>query len=361
MSRFLLLLIALDSLLIAPQSIAQSSASNSPIVYRVGVLKDGPSWYYDRSLKEIAAELQDLAGTTVAFVEPSLDAQHDPAKVVPLLKRALEDEQIDLIYACGVMATEAVKKLPDALRIKPIMAGAIQFSDVGGLITPDGVSSKPNLTFITEPTRVDSDLALLRKLTGSDTVHVLIDELVFEAFDKLPEARAQFREKLGIESVMHPISPAIEEALDRLPDTPGLPVYVPLLPRVESLERQRLYEELAQRGAITVAMFGHEEVPLGALAGLATDLSAPIARRTALNMLQMLQGVPADNLSVYLPVQDRLIINARTAQNTPGWSPTYEIALEADFYGDEVYYDGEPIRIDQAMRRARANNVEVGD
>ena len=105
-------------------------------------------------------------------------------------------------------------------------------------------------------------------------------------------------------------------------------------------------------------MFGLGDVELGALAGQAPDSSAAISRRAALNIHQMLQGVSTANLPVYLPVQDQLFINAATAK-TAGWSPTYDLALEANFINEEAMFSGAPMALEEAMRRAAENNADV--
>ena len=92
-------------------------------------------------------------------------------------------------------------------------------------------------------------------------------------------------------------------------------------PRLEVTARKTLYQKLAERGAVTVSMMGIEEVKLGALAGLAPNNNAAISRLAALNIHQLLQGVSAVNLPVYLPVQDQLVINATTAKTLVGHPP----------------------------------------
>ncbi len=325
--------------------------------YQIAVVKDGDSWYFDAVRERFEKELKTLAAGRYTFELKIMSAEHDPAKVGPLLRQALADTDIELVYASGVVATEIAQRLTEGERTKPVLAGAVQFSGIGLLISPEGTSSVSNYTFITEPKRVEADLALLKRLTNAQAIHVPIDRHIFAAFDKLEEARMQLQRTLGVRLVMHPIDPTVEHALAQIPSD-AKAVYVPLYPRMDSDSRKALYQQLAKRGTVTVAMLGQDEVELGAMAGLAPDDDAAVARRTALNVHQLLQGVSTANLPVYLPVQDQLIINAASAK-TAGWSPTYQLALEAEFINQEVFFDGAPMILREAMSRAAQNNAEV--
>jgi len=338
------------------------SASKSPApelalpVYRVAVVKDGDSWYFDAAVERLEAELTALAENRYTFEVETLNAGHDPVKVRALLLQASADPMVNVIYASGVMATENAKRMTEAERTKPIMAGAVQFSDIGGLIS-EGTSTVANFTFITEPKRVTADLELLKRLTDTSTIHIAIDRLIYGELDSLEQARAILERGKDLRVMFHPFDPTVENALRAIP-TDAKAIYMGVQPRLEVTARKTLYQKLAERGAVTVSMMGIEEVKLGALAGLAPNNNAAISRLAALNIHQLLQGVSAVNLPVYLPVQDQLVINA-TAAKTAGWSPTYELALEANFLNRDGIVDGAPITLEKAMQWAAKNNADV--
>lgn len=347
---------------VPPEAIAselegESLSEKTPAKRRVTVVSDGSSWYFDKITRLFEEELRKYV-PQIEIVK--LNAGYRPGEVARLLEEALSDSETEVIYASGVAATERAKKLTASERTKPIFAGAIQFADGQDLIAEDGTSKRPNLTFITEPHRVRADLDLLKRLSGASRIRVVVDERVFAVLDLVERARAQFSEELGLTLSLHPIGSDPGEALRRIPSGPNEAVYVGLLPQMEEDARKRLYKGLADRGAIVVAMFGHQEVPLGALAGLASDLEEVVARQTALNVYQMLEGVSTSTLPTFLPVQDQLIINAETDQLLTDWSPNYELVLEANFINEEkILGGGEEMTIDRALAQAASHNIDV--
>jgi len=328
-------------------------------VFTIAIVRDGPSWYFDAATERFLKELEPLARDNYTFkVKDEFDAGHDPEKVGAYLRAALADAEVDIVYASGTIATERAALLSDAERTKPVMAGALQFSDIRGHpISGEGTSTLENFTFITEPKRVAADLALLTELTGAEVLDVVMDEVILPELHQLDEARETQGTALGLKIRVHPIPVSPREAVARIPaDVQAL--YVPILPRMDREARAEFFRLVTERKIPTVAMLGMEEVELGALASLAPDDDDAVARRTALNIHQLLLGVPTASLPVYLPVQDHLVINAVTAQAI-GWSPTYETSLEAEFINEETARVGAPITLFEAMTRAARENAGV--
>ena len=229
---------------LAPTPAAEVSALPA---YEIAVVKDGDSWYFDAVVERLKAELTALAENRYTFGVKTLSAGHDPVNVRALLRQASADPKIDVLYASGVVATENAKRMTVAERTKPVLAGAVQFSDTAGLISSKGTSSVPNYTFITEPKRVMADLALLKRLTNATTLHIAIDRLIYSEFDKFEEARLAFERVLGTRLSVHTFNPTAEDALSAIPKD-AKAVYVGLQPRMSSEGRRMLYQGLAERG-----------------------------------------------------------------------------------------------------------------
>ncbi|MDG2124994.1 MAG: TolC family protein, partial [Verrucomicrobiales bacterium] len=129
-------------------------------------------------------------------------------------------------------------------------------------------------------------------------------------------------------------------------------------PRLDDGERKALYGALKKRGVRTVSMHGGKDVELGAMAGLARDNGEVVARRMALNLHQMLQGVATERLVVSLPVADRLVINMETGEAV-GWAPSYDTVLEADILNEVRSRGGKELTLQAAMGNAANSNAEV--
>ncbi len=327
--------------------------------YRIAVVRDDVSWYFASAVSNMVAELAPLAAGNYRFeIEDRYDAQGDFSRVPGLLKSAMEDPEVDLIYAAGVAVTEVAAGLPPNERQKPIMGGALQMTDVRGLpITTNGTSAVPNFTFITNPKRVESDLTRLRDLVDPSTVHVLLDRGIMAELRNLDSGRRHFESEMGFRLVMSGAEKTAAATLASLPEDVEA-MYVALLPRMEDAERQALFEGLAERGIPVISMLGIVDVRLGAMLGLESDNAGLLARRTALSLHQLLEGVSTDSLPVYLPMEDRLVINLAAATRT-GWSPDYDTALEADLLAEEALAGSEPLSLNQAMERAMTANAAV--
>lgn len=341
------------SVLSSSISIGQTSGTHS-----IAIVRDGDSAYFDGFVNRFVTELDAMANNYSITLVDDYNAGYDPDLVMEYLSAALADPQIDIIYAAGVIATEMAARMTEEDRTKPIIGGALQFSNSNQkIISPDGSSMLRNYTFITSPRRVSADLHLLSTLSSKTRFFALVDELYIPQLRQIDEVRSAIEADLGVELEILPATGTAKETIARLPSNLDT-LYVSLLPRMSDEEKRALYQSLSDRNILTVSMAGLADVQLGALAGLATDESQAVARRTALNIHQLIQGVGTNSLPVYLPVFDRLVINAATARSVD-WSPTYDISLAAEFVNEEVRLKGEPIGLQDAMDRAASENIDV--
>ena len=352
----LVLSLSLWSLCLLPSI---SPAQTPQTTYTVAIVRDGDSWYFDGAVNRALSELRALSQDRYRLsVRTEYDADYDATLVDQYLRDALADETVDLVYAQGIIATELAAKLDADIRIKPVMSGALQFSDTRGLpISPDGTSLVENYTFITSPRRVGADMDFLNSIAPNETIYVIIDESAIPEMDDLPEAKKDVEVALNTSIEIIGANGSATETLDRIPAS-AKAAYITILPRMDDGERQKLYQGLANRGIVNVSMLGHDEVRLGALAGLAPNQDQAIARRTALNIHQLLQGISAGSLPVYLPVFDHLLINYDTVANI-GWSPDYDTSLAAEFIGGSVELTGDRMTLQEAMRASASYNSNV--
>ncbi len=327
--------------------------------YTIAIVKDGDSWYFDAFVDRAMRELTTMSrGRYTLSVRTEYDARYNADEVERFLGEALADDSVDMIYAAGIIATERAATLPREIRSKPIMGGALQFSDTRGKpISPDGTSQIDNFTFITNPRRVIADLELLKTVANGETIYVIIDEAAMPEMQNLEQAKLDVEESMQLTIEFVAANSSASEILNRIP-TQARAAYVAILPRTNDLERRTLYDGMAERGIINISMLGHIDVELGAMIGLGTDQNQAIARRTALNIHQILEGVGTSSLPVYLPVYDRLLINIKPAQ-TIGWSPDYDTSLAADFFGDSFDRSGEKMTLLKAMQIGEQHNISV--
>ncbi len=109
--------------LVGPSGFAEISERPDDSVKVLAVVRDGESWYFDRFIEQALEQLRGLSQGQYRFEVQMLDGQNDNARIRRLLTEALGDEEVDIVYAPGVIATEMAAALPDEERTKPVMAG----------------------------------------------------------------------------------------------------------------------------------------------------------------------------------------------------------------------------------------------
>jgi len=339
---------------------ACSTSAGSAADYTVGIVRDGPSWYFDTLIKQFKAELTALSEGERGLVFRDHDhAAYAAAQVNADLGALLADDSVDLVYAAGVIATEHALTRAQAGLNKPVVGGALQLSDIGpSFLSEAGTSTLANYTFIASPRRVVADLERLSQLTHATKIHILIDEVYLPVLQtRLQAAQARFAADLALDVAFVLAGESAQACLDQLP-TGAEAVYVTTVPRISDAELERLYQGLAERRLPSLAMSGRRGVENGALFGLAPDNIKAVARRAALNVHFIALGQPLDELPVYLPMADHLLINAATA-NEIGWSPDYDTSLVAEFVHQEFRLSGEPMDLAKAMLMGQQQNIAV--
>ena len=344
------------------QDAAESDGGDSkPLPERkVVIIRDGESWYFDSLAEQTRAELEKLAEGIYNISFADYEGGNDSEKIAELISQALANPDTDLILAAGSVVTQQTIVLDDAERVRPILGGAVQFSDIlDSAISEEGTSKIPNYSFITNPRRLTADFRMLRQLTGETNVHAVITRRILDHLPESESTRESIESAAGVRIQLVPVSGSASSMLAAIPANAKV-VYVSILPELPPAERKKLFAGLAERGVRSMSMVGVSDVKLGAMAGLAPDNEAIVGRRAALNAHQMLLGIETSKLPVYLPVEDRLVINMASAERA-GWSPDYETALTADFVEERTARaQGEEIlHLEMAMRIAAQASADV--
>lgn len=321
----------------------------------VAILRDGPGdWYFEAQADQMIAELEDLMAGNELKLKPS-QGDWTNEGIREQLTAALNDPEVDVVYAAGAVASMIAQSLPDPERTKPIFGGAVHYSNLGDYpLTADGGSAIPNFAFITQPQRASADCALLIRLAQPKKLVILIDELIYQHVPHLDNVVKGFEHRLGVPLVFIKGHDTAASYLDQLPaDTTA--AYVSLLGRLNTTERTNIYQVLAEKNIVNVSMAGEPEMALGPMACLASDSRKAVARRIAIGLYQLLQGGNTESLPVLMASEDRLLINMQVGSRI-GWSPDYDTALEASFLGASSLLGGEELTLQKAMFLASQRN-----
>jgi len=329
--------------------------------YTIGVVVDGRGTSYGaRMVAGIKREIQILVGEEreVVFKEaPVFDAGWSVPQVEPALKAALNDPEVDLVLAADVMVSR-VAALGDFELTKPVVSGIPDDPDsVGMPYNQQGFSTRRNLSFAIVPLRATRDISVFHDMIGFTRLHVLADARVLEALEaEVPVVLAQMKE-MGVEGIPVPMDEEAQSVLERLPEDAEAAYLTPKC-RMNDAERQKLIDGINERGIPSFSLIGHEEVKLGILAGLSPDISERMARRVALNIQQIMLGTSPNELAVNMPVDEKLLINMKTAARI-GFYPDFRVLLDADTLHGQILDQGDDLSMEDAVHMALANNVEL--
>ena len=326
----------------------------------IAIVRDGDSEFFDAIVSGFEAELSGLAAGQYQYeIIDSFDARGSAGAVNDQLSRAVNDPRVDVVFAAGIIASARAQDLLDQERSKPIIAGAIEFSNFNNEgVSKTGTSTISNFTFVLESRRIPADLAELARLSGESTVYSLVDADVIRALADAGPRVGAMEKRLGLRIQLVPGGRTASSCLAALPKS-ARAVYVPVIPSLPERERGKLFELLGNRGIATLSMQGRADVERGALASLSPDSSQALFRRMALNVHQVLSGIPTALLPVVLKSNDRLVINMETARKI-GWSPDYDTVLSAELIGLEAIQGAaQPLSLEDVMRMAAQKSADT--
>lgn len=330
-------------------------------VKTIAIVRDGDSEFFDGIVQGFKRELEGLArdGYRPVFLD-EFNAKGELEEVPTQLRRAFANVDVDLVYTAGIVSSARAQAMSNEERNKPVVAGAIEFSNFDNQgVDAKGSSSRSNFTFVLAPRRIPADIAQLARLSGAKKLHVIVDRTVIAALEEDIRPQVQALEKeLEVDIEVHPAAGAPEAYVAALPAS-AKAVYVPILPSLSFAERGRLFELLTARRIFSLSMLGSVDVQKGALAGLSADNSRALFRRMALNAHQIFSGISPSVLPVLLRSNDRLQVNMRTARQI-GWSPDYDTLLSAELIGlEDIQPSGDELTLEEAMKHASEANVDT--
>ncbi len=328
---------------------------------RIAVVKDGASVYFDELTRLIQKELAILTGDACRLVfrdDPEFNAGWQPQNIPAILDRALADPEVDLVLAAGILAAQAAAR-PDRVLPKPVISGFVQDPDAAGLpYNTNGFSTKTNFNFVVVPLRSLRDLEVFHELTSFTNLAVVADEIIAANLDNVAGQIREAAEHFQAGITLVPAADSAAAVIGRIgPETDA--VYLTPALRMPAPEWQALIAGLNRRKLPTFSLMGHADVELGALAGISPEGSDRLARRIALNIQQILDGVPPEQLPVAMPVDEKLVINEATARAI-GYSPSIAVMTAHEFIGrQKARTGGTPLNMSTVLTMALANNVNL--
>ncbi len=326
---------------------------------RVAVVRDGPSdalYRFETGVeKELAALIPE--DTRLVFLRSeSFDAQWDPEAVDEVVQRAVQEPEVDIVFANGVLCTEHAARTESSLAT-PVVGGL----RIAGLGQGQQGGASAKVHFVLASNRIQRDLSVFHQLVGFSRVHLCMDEILLQGLPGFQAARVRLEKSLGLEIVPLPAGKEPSSVLKALgPEVEA--VYLTPLLRMSDANWKTLVQSLNERSIPTFSLFGHTDVQKGVLASQTPDLWPRLTRRLALDMQQILDGADPGSLSQDMPVEDHLILNGQTASRI-SFDPCLETLVEAHVLHSEAlgHQQGQarPLSLERAMETAGQRNVRV--
>lgn len=270
-------------------------------------------------------------------VDKQIVADWTVAGIRAALDRLLEDPEVDIVYAMGLLASnEAVQRRSFP---KPVIAPFVESahtqgapsSIIGGDEVVSGVS---NLNYLTTPSEAGRDLQYLYQLVPYEKVAVFVDALIIEGSSVVLTNLEEVAEQSGVDVQIVPVGTTIEPALAELDEDVDAAMVSGLLTLPES-EFERLIAGLIERKLPSMALFGRRDVERGLLFSRTPDTDlARIARRVAISTQRILLGEDAGALSVQFEQPEHLVVNMATARAI-GYYPTWDVLTRAELLNEE--------------------------
>jgi len=340
------------------RTIRSSPSSPTGRTVRVAVVRDGPSdklfTLESRVERELAALLP--RDTRLVFLRrKSFDAGWDPDAVGEALAMALQEPEVDLVFANGVLCTEQAAGQQRALS-RPVVGGLFAES-----LLPEDAGPKKNFHCLLIADMIRRDLLAFHQLVGFSSLHFCLHRALVQGLPGFLDQLARLGDGLGVKIIPLPAEEDPASVLRALgPEAEA--VYLTPLLRMTDAARADLVQGLNERGIPTFSLFGHSEVRRGVLASRTPDLMSRLARRLALDMHQILDGAAPESLSRWMVVEGQLLINGRTA-GLIGFDPSLSTMVNAQVLHSEALgpedTPAEILTLEKAMSMAGQQNVRM--
>ena len=224
------------------------------------------------------------------------------------------EEETDIIIGLGLKNSMLLAQKPSYS--KPTISSIIIDRALQGLsVTPEGGSGIPNFAYVESPFNIQKDLELFHQLYPYKHLGLLIDNDL-SGFPSILNNFFNNRIQQGVSFEFINARNTVEQTLNAIPEKVDA-LYVLTVSQFSPDEFRTFFHEINHNGIPAFALTGRDLVRLGALAGLASQNYFPtLARRLALDVMNILEGVNASELPVEIDTREEdFVINMTALQH----------------------------------------------
>jgi len=345
-------------LLVATVLVTASSVFAQKQVVRIGVVVDGPWEGNERILSMTREEVLTLTDGEFDIRFPTDKLIYSDWTVPGIdtaIDRLLADPDVDFVLASGVIASGLVSRKGDLP--KPVIAPFVVDAELQGLPNQDGSSGVKNLTYLSLPARVLSDIHLFHEIVPFDRVTLLVNKEVWDSIPMLTERLSMVLAAMQVQPKILAVEQTIDSVLPDLTEATEAVYIVPLM-QLKDGEFDRLIQTLIERKIPSFSLLGIQEVERGIMATGSPDIFPKIARRIALNVQRILLGDEPGKIPTAFAVGEQVTINMGTARAI-GVSPPFSVLTEAVLVNEASRVVARRVNLAGAMREAVDKNLDL--
>ncbi|TXF91022.1 TolC family protein [Neolewinella aurantiaca] len=308
----------------------------------------------------ISDEVEALLGSRYDLTIETLYTGGRAADIAALIDRAYAES--DFVIGSGLTTSSALAAR--GTYPKPTIASIVldtpdqseEAQDSGGDAGAERPSAKgtgiTNFTFVESPFDIGRDLSALREIADYERLTVIttrhLRPALASVINEVAETPVDYIEATG----------SVPEILRQIPPAARAAYFSPLEGILDSLQQTILLDSLAQRGTATFGLLDRPFLDLGVLAAYSSSENlSKIPRRIALDVLRIMDGIPASELNTELVTfNSGLIINMATAREA-GIYPSWKTMREAVILNPNELPDARILTLEAAILEGLANNL----
>ena len=299
--------------------------------YKIGIVSDTPS--QDKHIRLLKAEISSVVGDEFDIEFPE-NATFFNNSDIPTATKSLNilysKEEVNLIIAYGEVSS-GVMALRSEFDI-PSIAMTILAPDIQGIENYNkGISDKKNFTYITINDDIGKTINSLKKVFPFKRLTIVLNRDVMPLFKIFTSELDIVRDSLGFNVIFY--NQVNDNLKDIILDSESDAVLLGV--KLRPSEAKDIIQDL-ELNKIPVFSFYYEDVEQhGALATTSAEKIEVLRdKRCALDVADILSGINASELNVYLDMTSGLSINMNTVRKMK-LSPNYETILTANLIDEE--------------------------
>ena len=330
-------------------------------VVNVGVVIDGPSGppTPERVRQLLSSEFSELMRAEYDVrmpVDRMILSDGTVEGVGEAIGRLLDDDDVRVVIAAGPISSHLVATMGPLP--KPVIAPLVINPQVQGIPLVGDVSGVENLSYITFPSDVQTDLKSCAEVVPFKKAALLFNRRIGEAIPQLWDHYLSQGEAAGIVGVPVPVDDNAADVLAAIGEDVEA-VFVALRLGLPASEFTRLVEGLNERRLPSFSALGEEQVQAGLLVGLHLDSDiSRLARRVALNVQRILGGEEAGQIPVVFTRSEQVTINMATARAIDVF-PKWSVMTEAQLINQKEKKSVRQLSLVEAVREALKVNREL--